>query len=85
MAPEYTPRADEDDVTKATPVARNTAPPGRTPIALEKDGKTHWGQFYVQGKLITVIFAGRTKTARLGGSSAQSTARALLSELVGGD
>jgi len=32
-----------------------------------------------------VIFAGRTKTARLLGSSAQSTAKALLSELVGGD
>ena len=66
-------------------MARNTAPPGRTPIAIEKDGKTHWGQFYVQGKLITVIFAGRTKTARLLGSAAQSTAKALLSELVGGD
>jgi hypothetical protein len=72
-------------VTEATPVARNTAPPTRTPFAIEKDGKTHWGQFYVQGKLITVIFAGRTMTARLLGSSAQSTAKALLSELVGGN
>ena len=66
-------------------MARNTAPPGRTPIAIEKDGKTHWGQFYLQGKLITVIFAGLTKTARLLGSEAQSTAKALLSELVGGN
>ena len=63
---------------------RNAAPPSRVPIAIEKDGKTHWGQFYVQRQLITVIHAGRTKTAQLGGSPAQAIAKQLLSELVTG-
>jgi hypothetical protein len=66
-------------------VARNTAPPSRSPIAIEKSGKSHWGQFYVQGKLITVIYAGRTRTAQVGGSSVQAMATQLLSELIGGE
>jgi hypothetical protein len=64
-------------------VARSTVPPSRTPIAIEKNGKSHRGQFYVQGTLITVIYAGRTKTAQLGGSPAQTIATRLLSDLIG--
>ena len=70
-------------VDYAPRMVRNTAPPSRVPFAIEKHGKTHWGQFYVQGKLITVIHAGRTKTAQLGGSPAEAIGKQLLSELVG--
>ena len=64
-------------------MARNTAPPTRIPVAIEKHGKTHWGQFYVQGRLVTVMHEGRTKIAQLGGSPAEATAKQLLSVLVG--
>ena len=70
-------------VDYAPRMVRNTAPPSRVPFAIEKHGKTHWGQFYVQGKLITVIHGGRTKTAQLGGSPAEAIGKQLLSELVG--
>ena len=64
-------------------MARNTAPPSRIPVAIEKHGKTHWGQFYVQGRLVTVMHEGRTKVAQLGGSPAEEIAKQLLSVLVG--
>ena len=64
-------------------MTRNTAPPSRIPVAIEKHGKTHWGQFYVQGRLVTVMHEGRTKVAQLGGSPAEAIAKRLLSVLVG--
>jgi len=63
-------------------VARSKKPPSWSPIAIERDGKAYSGKFYVDGRLITVLYNGRTKTTQFGGSDATAIASQLLSELV---
>ena len=46
-------------------------------MAIERDGKAYSGKFYVDGRLITVLYNGRTKTTRLGDSDATGIASAL--------
>jgi hypothetical protein len=63
-------------------MARSKRPPSWTPVAIERRGKTYSGKFYVDGRLITVVYNGRTKTTQLGGSDATAVASGLLSELL---
>ena len=51
-------------------------------MAIERDGKAYSGKFYVDGRLITVLYNGRTRTTQLGGSDATAIASRLLSELI---
>jgi hypothetical protein len=63
-------------------MARSKKPPSWSPVAIERDGKAYSGKFYVDGRLITVLYNGRTKTTQLGGSDATAIASRLLSELL---
>jgi hypothetical protein len=58
-------------------MARSKKPPSWSLVAIERDGK-----FYIDGRLITVLYNGRTKTTQLGGSDATAIASRLLSELL---
>jgi hypothetical protein len=49
---------------------------------MERDGKAYSGKFYVDGRLITVLYNGHTKTTQLAGSDATAIASQLLSELL---
>jgi hypothetical protein len=51
-------------------------------VAIERDGKAYSGKFYVDGRLITVLYNGRTKTTQLAESDATAIASQLLSELL---
>ena len=53
-----------------------------SPVAIERDGKAYSGKFYVDGRRVTVLYNGRTKTTQLGGSDASAIASQLLSELL---
>jgi hypothetical protein len=63
-------------------MARSKKPPSWSPVVIERDGKSFSGKFYVDGRLITVLYNGRTKTKQLGGSDAMAFASQLLSELT---
>jgi hypothetical protein len=63
-------------------MARSKRPPSWSPVAIERAGKAYSGRFYVDGRLITVLYNGRTKTTQLGGSDATAIASRLLSELL---
>jgi hypothetical protein len=63
-------------------MARHKKPPSWSLVAIERDGKAYAGRFYVDGRLITVLYNGRTKTTHLGGSDATAIATRLLSELL---
>ena len=63
-------------------MARSKKPPSWTRVSVERDGKAYSGKFYVDGRLITVVYNGRSKTAQLGGSDATTMASRLLSELL---
>jgi len=58
----------------------------KAPTALlltPKETSGHYsGKFYVDGRLTTVLYHGRTKTTQLGGSDATVIASRLLSELL---
>jgi sucrose-6-phosphate hydrolase SacC (GH32 family) len=62
-------------------MARSKKPPSWSPVAIERDGKAYSGKFYVDGRLLTVLYNGRTKTTQLTGSDAPAIASQLLSEL----
>jgi hypothetical protein len=63
-------------------MTRSKPPPSWTPVAIERDGKAYSGKFYVDGRLITVLYNGRTKTTQLAGSDAIAIASQLLSALA---
>ena len=63
-------------------MARSKKPPSWSPVAIERDGKPYSGRFYVDGRRITVLYNGRTKTTQLGGSEATTLASRLLLELL---
>ena len=63
-------------------MARSKKPLSWCPVAIERHGKAYSGKFYVDGRLITVLYNGRTKTTRLGDSDATGIASRLLSELL---
>jgi len=64
-------------------VARNKKPLSWAPVEIERDGKKYGGRYTVDGRLVTVVYNGRTKSTPLGGSGGYAIATALLSELVG--
>ena len=63
-------------------MAHSRKPPSWSAVAIERDGKAYSGKFYVDGRLITVLYNGRTKTTQLGDSDATAIASRLLSELL---
>ena len=63
-------------------MARSKKPPSWSPVSFERHGKAYSGKFYVDGRLITVLYNGRTKTTRLDDSDATAIASRLLSELL---
>jgi hypothetical protein len=63
-------------------MARSKKPPSWSPVAIERDGKAYSGKFHIDGRLITVLYNGRTKTTHLGSSDATAIASRLLSELL---
>ena len=63
-------------------MARSKKPPSWSTFAIERDGKAYSGKFYVDGRLITVLYNGRTKTTHLGTSDATTIASQLLSEFL---
>jgi hypothetical protein len=63
-------------------MVRSKKPPSWIPVAIELQGKTYSGKFYIDGRLITVLYNGRTKTTPLAGSDATAIASQLLSELL---
>jgi hypothetical protein len=63
-------------------MGRSKKPPSWSPVEIKRDGKACFGKFYVDGRLITVLYNGRTKTAQIGGSDATAIASRLLSELL---
>ena len=63
-------------------MARSKKPPSWSTFAIERDGKAYSGKFYVDGRQITVLYNGRTKTTQFGGSDATAIASRLLSELL---
>jgi hypothetical protein len=65
-------------------MVRSKKPPSWIPVITERDGKAYSGKFYIDGRLITVLYNGRTKTTQLGGSDASAIASQLLSELLSG-
>jgi hypothetical protein len=60
-------------------MAHSRKPPSWSAVAIERDGKAYSGKFYVDGRLITVLYNGRTKTTQLGDSDATAIASRLLS------
>jgi hypothetical protein len=64
-------------------VARVKKPLSWAPVEIERDAKKYSGRYAVDGRLITVVYNGRTKSTQLGGSGGYAIATALLSELVG--
>ena len=65
-------------------MVRSKKPPSGIPVAIELERKPYSGKFYIDGRLITVLYNGRTKTAQLGGRDASAIASQLLSELLAG-
>ena len=63
-------------------MVRSKKPPSWIQVAIERGGKAYSGKFYMDGRLITVLYNGRTKTTQLGGSDASAIASQLLSELL---
>ena len=63
-------------------MVRSKKPPSWIRVAIERGGKAYSGKFYMDGRLITVLYNGRTKTTQLGGSDASAIASQLLSELL---
>ena len=63
-------------------MARSSKPPSWSLVAIEREGKAYSGKFYVDGRRITVLYHGRTRTTQLGGSDATAIASRLLSELL---
>jgi len=63
-------------------MVRSKKPPSWSPVAIERNGKGYSGKFYVDGRLITVLYNGRTKTTQLAGSDAPAIASQLLLELL---
>jgi len=63
-------------------MARCKKPPSWSPVAIERDGKAYSGKFYIDGRLITVLYNGRTKTTQRGDGDATAIASRLLSELL---
>ena len=63
-------------------MAHSRKPPSWSPVTIERDGKAYSGKFYVDGRLITVLYNGRTKTTQFAGSDATAVASRLLSELL---
>ena len=63
-------------------MARGKKPPSWSPVAIERDGKAYFGKFYIDGRLITVLYKGRTRTTQLGDNDAAAIASQLLSELL---
>jgi hypothetical protein len=63
-------------------MARSKKPPSWIPVAIERDGKAYSAKFYVDGRLIALLYNGRTKTTQLAGSDATAIASQLLSELL---
>jgi hypothetical protein len=63
-------------------MARSKKPHSWTPVAIEREGKVYSGKFYVDGRLITALYNGRTKTTQFAGSDATAIASKLLSELL---
>jgi hypothetical protein len=63
-------------------MARSKKPPSWSPIAIERDGKAYPGKFYVDGRLITVLYNGRSKTTQLAGGDAPAIAAQLLAQLL---
>jgi hypothetical protein len=63
-------------------MVRSKKPPSWIPVSIERDGKAYPGKFYVDGRLLTVLYNGRTKTTHLGGGDATAIASRLLAELL---
>ena len=63
-------------------MARSKKPPSWSRVAVERDGKAYSGKFYIDGRLITVLYNGRTKTTQRGDGDATAIASRLLSELL---
>ena len=63
-------------------MARSSKPPSWSLVAIEREGKAYSGKFYVDGRRITVLYNGRTRTTQLGGGDATAIALRLLSELL---
>ena len=63
-------------------MARSKKPPSWSPVAIERHGKAYSGKFYVDGRRITVLYNGRTKTTQLGSSDATAIASRLIFELL---
>ena len=51
-------------------------------VDIEYKGRTHYGRFVVEGKIIRVIYEGQQKTAHVGDSPADSLAKIMLRELA---
>lgn len=63
-------------------MARGSKPPSWSPVAIKRDGKAYSGKFYIDGRRITVLYNGRTRTTQLGGSDATAVASRLLTDLL---
>ncbi|MEQ1716279.1 MAG: hypothetical protein ABL907_09895 [Hyphomicrobium sp.] len=61
-------------------------PPTRSPVSVTVDGKDYRGNFYIEHRSITVLYAGRQKASLLGehAGDPKSFAQKLLGELVRG-
>jgi hypothetical protein len=51
-------------------------------ISIESGGKVYTGSYYIERKTITVHYQGFAQTTQIGGSTPESLARLILSELV---
>jgi len=51
-------------------------------VDVEYQGRTYYGRFVVEGKIIRVSYEDQQKSAQLGNSSADSLARIMLRELA---
>ena len=56
--------------------------PVRHAITVTKDGFSHMGYYLVEGEMITVYYAGRSKMTQIGGSLPAALARTMLLELA---
>ena len=63
-------------------MVRSKKPPSWIRVAIERGGKAYSGKFYIDGRLITVLYNGRTKTTQRGDGDATAIASRLLSELL---
>lgn len=51
-------------------------------VVVEYKGRTHYGRFVVEGKVIRVSYEGQQKSAQLGDSAADFLAKIMLLKLV---